>query len=222
MDAVTPKEVIPCKICQEPFRRYSTLQNKCPNCEVKIKREKDVEIAKRSSNRPVGRAILGRGIGKGQVAPIKSPSEKQETFDNIKGKYGLDGISKVNRSPIKKRSYKKAEEDRILAGIKSDKIKEHGRVCESCGYQGYVDLSHLIGRRKKKFVVDRRNLILQCALYTFGKGCHDFFEHCDYEKIRQFDNFHEIMLRIREMDEGHYWTLVHKFKNQLKAITDCH
>lgn len=96
----------------------------------------------------------------------------------------------------------------ILSEIKARKIEMQGERCESCGEFSLVDLSHLLPRSVAPgLVTDERNLILQ------RRDMHVAWEHKKWDQIVKFKNFWEIFIRIRSMDEGHYWRLVHRYKD---------
>lgn len=113
-------------------------------------------------------------------------------------------------SKIKPRSEKKKQEDVELARIKKLKIAELEKKCEMCGRPGEVDLFHIIGRGDKKYSSDPTNLLLSC------RWCHNVWTANDWGKIIKFNNFQDIMDRLKSLNEGYYWKLKHKIDEYLQ------
>jgi hypothetical protein len=120
----------------------------------------------------------------------------------------------LRKTPVRKKSERQRDEEAELALIKSVLVEKYGERCMSCGKPGPVDLSHLIKRQEKRFVLDPRNLVLQGSSHTGTCLCHDNWEVRDYSEVAKFINFSEILARIRSMDEGKFWRFVHRFEKQ--------
>lgn len=124
-----------------------------------------------------------------------------------------EGIQKgaftFKKAKIKPVSKDKAIEVSILAKIKSEKIRELGKVCEMCPRHGDVDLFHIIGVGDKKHSINPINLLLSCRF------CHLVWGANDWGKIIKFKNFDDIMERLKSLDEGKYWKLKHKIDEYL-------
>lgn len=120
----------------------------------------------------------------------------------------------VRKKTLRVVSERQEAELAALAVVKLEMVARLEERCQSCGAYGPVDLSHLIKRQDKRFVLDPRNLVLQGSEHTGTCRCHDEWEVGNFEKVRLFRNFDELMARVREMDEGKYWRMVHRFEKQ--------
>jgi len=147
---------------------------------------------------------------RGNTKKWDSHASKQRIIPQIPSTHSQKGASSAfKKTRIQPYSEKKKEEDDELARIKKQKIAEIGKKCEMCSKPGEVDLFHIIGRGDKKFSTDPTNLLLSC------RWCHNVWTANDWGKIIKFENFQEIMDRLKSMDEGRYWKLKHKIDEYL-------
>lgn len=119
------------------------------------------------------------------------------------------------KAKINRISENKKHELAVLAEIKKSKIAAQGSKCEMCEKQGEVDLFHIIGVGNKEFAINEDNLLLSCRF------CHLIWGANDFEKILKFNNFYDIMNRLKSLDSGKYWKFRHKIeKHVLKKYFD--
>jgi len=119
------------------------------------------------------------------------------------------------KAKINRISENKKHELAFLAEIKKSKIAAQGSKCEMCEKQGEVDLFHIIGVGDKKHATNPENLLLSCRF------CHLIWGANDFEKILKFNNFDDIMNRLKALDSGKYWKFRHKIeKHILKKYFD--
>lgn len=199
--------------CGKEFRRFNTLQNRCGECEVKRKLEKD-GLRRRESLGDVRSGevqVLKKAKGERKVATPKTGVEKKETFDHLKEAFGLDGMSRLDQSPIRKISDKKAKMNADLSKIKAAKIAVHGKTCESCGHSfDSITLSHYIP------VSVRTNLeLVPEASFLQCMDEHYHYEHLHGEYISKFMNLDKILAFLLENDIKRY-NLVIKAINKAK------
>lgn len=198
-----------CKCCFKEFKEYNRAETRCPACKIEIKRKKDETVVWRLNK-----------IRDVERRDRKAKEAKRRRTTNVSGlnRSVSKKMASVSNGIAKETTHHK-EESRILSKIKAEKIARLGKRCESCGEYGEVDLSHLCPKSTfPELVTDERILVLHGA-ERFGTClCHTHFEANNYAEIRKFNNFFEIMLRIREAKEGYYWTLVHKFKEQKQQL----
>lgn len=122
---------------------------------------------------------------------------------------------KSKKAKINRVSENKKHELAVLAQIKKSKIAAQGSKCEMCEKQGEVDLFHIIGVGDKKHATTPENLLLSCRF------CHLIWGANDFEKILKFNNFDDIMNRLKSLDSGKYWKFRHKIeKHVLKKYFD--
>jgi hypothetical protein len=124
-------------------------------------------------------------------------------------------FNKKVKAKINRVSESKVKENTELAKIKKAKIEEFGEKCEMCEKHGSVDLFHIIGVGDKKHATNPENLLLSCRF------CHLIWGANDFEKILKFNNFNDIMNRLKALDSGKYWKFRHKIeKHVIKKYFD--
>jgi hypothetical protein len=224
-----------CK-CGKSFKAYNTIQKECGDCTVAKIRDRAAEKRKQDEGKnrfrfpgTVQHGGLGkeRGDRKGNVdhgQDEKGRHGEHKQKNDTKGHVDVGGkranalgrtVKACRSNGIAKESDKQKKDNAKLAAIKAKKIKEMGSECESCGQTGALDLSHLAPKSTfPEHKTNERLLVLHGSERYGTCYCHTNWESNNYKEIAKFKNFHEIMLRIREMDEGYYWVLVHKFKEQ--------
>lgn len=139
---------------------------------------------------------------------IKNDSRSSSCFSLLEEAVKATPIEK-KKAKINRVSENKKRELAILAEIKKCKIDLHGKECEFCGKQGEVDLFHIIGVGDKKHATNPENLLLSCRF------CHLIWGANDFEKIIKFNNFDDIMNRLKALDSGKYWKFRHKIEKHV-------
>ena len=114
-------------------------------------------------------------------------------------------FSKKRTKAIKRISKKQAQSNKAVSLAKlrvmNDWIMEHGYMfCSSCGTRdGYIDMSHLIPISENKSLEGKRkNILPQCR-----DKCHRIQES-GLKEMKNFNNYDEIMSRIKDMDIEYY------------------
>lgn len=126
--------------------------------------------------------------------------------DNKPSSYGSKNKASLGNG-ISKRSAKKQEEDRKVAAIKANLIKEHGLVCQSTGKHGAVELSHIIPRSlRPDLITNPINCMIQCH------EAHEAWEHKVMNKVAQFKNLGDIMKRLKQLDYGRYEKIINNLR----------
>lgn len=150
--------------------------------------------------------------GRIEIIANHGDSRVQESNEQIQCEQRFD---KKVKAKINRVSENKKHELAILAEIKKRKIGIQGKECEFCGKQGEVDLFHIIGVGDKKHATNPENLLLSCRF------CHLVWGANDFEKILKFNNFDDIMNRLKALDSSKYWKFRHKIeKHVLKKYFD--
>jgi hypothetical protein len=122
---------------------------------------------------------------------------------------GVKGETTFKKAKINRVSENKAKENAELARLKKAKILELGEKCEMCPRHGSVDLFHIIGVGDKTHATNPKNLLLSC------RWCHLIWGANDFEKILKFNNFDDIMNRLKDLDSGKYWKFRHKIEKHV-------
>lgn len=194
------------KRCGAKFMKRFPLQRACCwECESEIVK------AKKSRKNEREQAGLHKIEGFGTEGGEPLAKEERASYAG-RGREVEKGPVGIRKTAIRKRSKKQEEELMALAEIKRRMIAEFGEKCMSCGRVGPVDLSHIIKRQMKKFVLDQRNLVLQGSEHSGTCRCHDYWEDRNFGEVVKFLNFDEILARLRSMDEGKFWRFVHRFE----------
>lgn len=188
---INPKNTVKCKLCQKEFHRYSTLQSKCGDCKLKVKREKDVQRENNDRKRKISENIEIGHNGHSRISFKKR------------------GIGLKHSIPIDKVSVKQQKTNSNLAKIKAKKIIETGAACESCGRTSHwLDLSHFIPKSIRKDLEEHPD---GCALAC--RGCHDALESLNGEEMAKFKNIDKILAFLEKNDLKRYNLVLNAINN---------
>ena len=98
---------------------------------------------------------------------------------------------------IRKQSKKMSSDLSSLRQIYNEIDNEREPICPGCGCGTNLSHSHLISRKRKEFMCDKRNIALHCQSTPDKVGCHEVWESSSRPTLLDYISNMEY---IREVD----------------------
>jgi hypothetical protein len=117
------------------------------------------------------------------------------------------------RTALKGTSAKQKDKNALLHQVYDEMAASQEHVCTGCGRRDVpLSHSHIIARsRRPDLIAAPDNITYQCLSMGQLKGCHDTWEHGDFEQKKMLEDFEDRMLYIYRTDIKYFNLLLLKW-----------